>query len=198
MVDESENIFDTCVPTASNLAIINNYQRDFNFTWWINKNNTKYYFHRATSVQYVWSSKVSDDYFTDIYLTKEVPVRKCGTRYAKYSFHWFGVKRVMGKLEICVNRLARNFNEFWNESTVGGSEWATFRLVTGVSRERKICGFCGRSMETRMKFVRAARRDFSISYENLSERNQLIPRVNSKRFFPFPLNFPLKKSERNI
>lgn len=31
-----------------------------------------------------------------------------------------------------------------------------------------------------------------------SERNQLIPRVNSKRFFPFPLNFPLKKSERNI
>lgn len=47
-----------------------------------------------------------------------------------------------------------------------------------------------------MKFVRAARRDFSISY--LSERNQLIPRVNSKRFFPFPLNFPLKKSERNI
>lgn len=49
-----------------------------------------------------------------------------------------------------------------------------------------------------MKFVRAARRDFSISYENLSERNQLIPRVNSKRFFPFPLNFPLKKSERNI
>lgn len=51
-------------------------------------------------------------------------------------------------------------------------------------------------METRMKFVRAARRDFSISYENLSERNQLIPRVNSND--PFPLNFPLKKSERNI
>lgn len=25
-----------------------------------------------------------------------------------------------------------------------------------------------------------------------------LPRVNSKRFFPFPLNFPLKKSARNI
>lgn len=25
-----------------------------------------------------------------------------------------------------------------------------------------------------------------------------LPRANSKRFFPFSLNFPLKKSERNI
>lgn len=128
------------------------------------KNNTKYYFHRANTFD---PQKCQTEYFTHIYLTKEVRLRKCG--YAKYSFHWAVWNAWWESWRFAWTDCTWNFNEFWNEPTVGGSEWNDLSSCHWCLEGERFVTF-ERSMETRMKFVRVAQ---FLRRKKFDERNNL-------------------------
>lgn len=100
------------------------------------------------------------DYFLD--LTKEVAVRKCGTRIREIFFSSIRCETRDGKVGDLreLNGISTNsgMSPPWEVVNERSFVLSLLSLSLSLLKKRKIC----RSMEARMKFVRVAPRDFSI------------------------------------